>query len=443
MTQNSPKISVVVAVYNVEKFLEQCLTSIAGQTFRNTEIICIDDGSTDSSPDILQKFANADERFRIYRKENEGLGGASARNLGLSYARGEYVSILDSDDFFEPEMLEHALRKAEATNADIVVFGGYEYNQRNGDTYKVASILSEKKIPAKEVFDYRDCANDIFQLSQGMAWNKLYRRSFLNEHNIRFQKIKYTDDVYFTFANMILAKRITVLREFLCYYRINSGVNQTAGMDNYPDSVYLPYIELKKFLIAQGAWALVESSFLSCAASFMRYCYDNMSRFDSFSYLHDKLRNEVFKELGLADKTADYFFDGRIFQWIEQVKNNSAGELCFMAARSHGSEATTGILRFRFPYEKIPQESKIAIIGAGIMGRHYYSQLMLSGYCDVVLWAEKENKFNLHYIKPIDELKKCSFEYVVIAYMQPRLVKPIVKWLKKIGISDEKIIIGG
>ena len=143
-------VSVIIAVYNAEKFLGQCLDSIVGQTLKDIEIICVNDGSTDSSLEILEEYAKKDSRLKVFTKENEGLGGASARNYGLDIACGKYISILDSDDFFELEMLEKAVKKAEATNSDIVVFGGYEYDNRNGNTYPVASILGEKEIPEKE-----------------------------------------------------------------------------------------------------------------------------------------------------------------------------------------------------------------------------------------------------------------------------------------------------
>lgn len=440
---NKFKVSVVVSVYNAEKFLRQCLESIGGQTLPNIEIVCINDGSTDHSLEILEEFAEYDERFRIYTKENEGLGGASARNLGLEKAQGEYISILDSDDFFEPDMLEKAVERADDTGADFVIFGGFEYDNKNGNTYKVSSILNEKCIPKKRVFSYHDCPDGIYQLSQGMAWNKLYRRTFLEKHNIRFQKIKYTDDAYFTFVHMVLAEKITVLREYLCYYRVNTGTSQTDGLADYPDSAYLPYLALKAFFIKLGAYETIKHSFINCAISFMRYFYDKINRFESFQYLHDKYCNEVFPALDIGVLTEKYFYDPRTYQWCRQVLDNSAGEIAFKAARAYGGEMTTGILRFLFPYKQIPRDSRIVILGAGIMGRHYYAQLMLSGYCDVVLWVEQKNPFQLSYIQKFNTLETAKFDYAIVAYAQKQLVDYAVSFLKGLGMSDEKIITGG
>ena len=440
---NKIKVSVIVAVYNTERFLKQCMDSIVNQTLRDIEIICVNDGSTDDSLMILNKYAESDDRVQVYTKENEGLGGASARNYGLERAQGEYISILDSDDFFELDMLEKAVKRAESTNADIVVFGGYEYDERNGNTYTVASILGEKEIPDIEVFSYHDCADDIYQLTQGMAWNKLFRKSFLKKHGLRFQKVKYTDDAYFTFAHMALANRITVLKEYLCYYRINSGNSQTDGLNHYPDSAYIPYIELKKSLIEWGIYPDVKRSFVNCATSFLRYFYDKITSYESFSYLHNKYRDEIFKELDIADTKKEYFYDKRVWLWSRQVMANSSGEILLQAARSYGSDVTTGILRFQFPYERIERESKIVLIGAGIMGRHYYSQLMLSGYCDVVCWAEQENPFDHKYISKLEEVRQYKFDYAVVAYVQQKLIEPALAILQDMKIPENKIIKGG
>jgi len=436
------KVSVIVAIYNAEKYLKQCLESIQNQTLQEIEILCVNDGSTDKSLEIVEKFAEQDARFRVFTKENEGLGGASARNYGLDRAQGTYISILDSDDFFEPDMLEKSYRKAEATEADIVVFGGWEYDDKNGSVRKVASILNDAVVPEKEVFSYKDCKNSIYQLSAGMAWNKLYRRSFLEKRNLRFQRIKYTDDAYFTFAHMVLAERITALKETLCYYRINTGVSQTDGLANYPDSAYGPYVMLKKSLVEWGIYEEVQQSFGNCVVTFMRYFYDKISRFDSFKYLHEKYRNEIFKELDIEGQDKSWFYEARGYQWYQQVMENSAEELAFQALRAYGGENTV-ILRFRFPYDKIPGGSRIAIVGAEIMGRQYYSQVLLTRYCDVVHWVSKENPANLSYLQEMEVLRNADFEYVLLATAQKAVIDDVNEILEKINFPKDRIIIGG
>ena len=111
-------VSVIIPVYNSEKYLRQCLDSICAQTLREIEIICIDDGSTDGSADILEDYRKKDSRVTVIRQNNAGAG--AARNKGLDISRGRYLSFLDADDFFEMSMLEEAVRCAEENDSDYV-----------------------------------------------------------------------------------------------------------------------------------------------------------------------------------------------------------------------------------------------------------------------------------------------------------------------------------
>ena len=114
-----PKISVIIAVYNVEKYLRQCLDSVVNQTLKDIEIICIDDGSTDNSPKILERYANKDDRIKIITQQNQGQ--SVARNKGIEVAKGKYISFQDSDDVWLPQKLEKQITKAIETNADVII----------------------------------------------------------------------------------------------------------------------------------------------------------------------------------------------------------------------------------------------------------------------------------------------------------------------------------
>ena len=126
----SVKVSVILPVYNASDYLHQCMDSIVGQTLKDIEIICVDDGSTDNSLDILKEYEQKDKRVKVIQQKNAGAG--AARNNGLSIATGEYLSFLDSDDFFEPDMLEKAYEKAKGSNAQIVVFRSDQYRRFEG-----------------------------------------------------------------------------------------------------------------------------------------------------------------------------------------------------------------------------------------------------------------------------------------------------------------------
>jgi glycosyltransferase involved in cell wall biosynthesis len=434
------KVSVIVPVYNAAPFLRQCLDSIVRQTLRDIEIICVNDGSTDDSLGILEEYAANDKRLRVMSKENEGKGAASARNLGLESAKGKYLSFLDSDDFFELAMLEQMVNRAEETGADIVLCNGMEYDHQTGTTYKVEHILSSALLPDKPVFSYKDCAGKIYQLSQGAAWNKLFRRTFLEKHDLRFQRINYTDDAYFAFSHMILAEKISAMDECLLYYRVNTKSNQSASVTRYPESAYLPYLALKTSLIEWGVYEEVKQSLINCALTFVRHCYDKVNTFAAFRFLHDKCRNEIFCEFDVANRQREYFYDERLYSWCRQIIENSAEELTFKAARSYGLELTTGVLRFQFPYDSIERDSRIVLFGAGIIGRYYYSQIILSSYCDIVLWVDSTIVKKFSYLHEPQRIREVDYDAIVISYGGKKLISKTITYLLEIGVPAEKII---
>lgn len=128
------KVSVIIPVYNVEPYLKQCMDSVVGQTLKDIEIICVDDGSTDGSLDILREYAAEDNRIQIIEQKNAGAG--AARNNGMRHATGKYLSFLDSDDFFEPRMLEKAYDLAEKDQADFVAYKSDSIIQRRNSLFQ-------------------------------------------------------------------------------------------------------------------------------------------------------------------------------------------------------------------------------------------------------------------------------------------------------------------
>ena len=129
--KNNVKVSVIIAVYNAEKYLVQCLDSVLNQTLKEIEIILVNDGSTDNSMQILEKYQKKDARVRVINQENQG--AAAARNAGMKLAVGEYLSFLDADDFFSPEMLEEMYAGCVEQDADISVIRSKEYNEQSHD----------------------------------------------------------------------------------------------------------------------------------------------------------------------------------------------------------------------------------------------------------------------------------------------------------------------
>lgn len=162
------KVSVIVPVYNVQEYLGKCLSSLTAQTLKDIEIICVDDGSTDDSLAILKRFAKKDKRVKILTQNNQYAG--VARNAGLKVAKGEFLSFLDADDFFETDMLEEMYNNAKDNEADIVVCGYCQYNQNVGSDTVVHNLNS--KLPLDKCVRPEDGGDKLFDMCSPVPWNK-------------------------------------------------------------------------------------------------------------------------------------------------------------------------------------------------------------------------------------------------------------------------------
>lgn len=166
-------ISIIVPVYNVEEYLDRCIESIVKQTYKNLEIILVDDGSPDKCPEICEKWAECDERIRVIHKKNDGL--ANARNSGIEVSNGDYLIFTDSDDYMDPDMIEFLLNLSLKYDADVSRCGFY-FNYENIDKKRNISYESIQ-IP-----DYNERIIDLATTGYGgVAWNKLYKRDIIKE----------------------------------------------------------------------------------------------------------------------------------------------------------------------------------------------------------------------------------------------------------------------
>lgn len=225
------KVSVIVPVYNMERHLRRCLDSLLAQSLDDFEIICVDDGSTDSSGEILSEYAQKDERFEFIAQENRSAG--AARNTGMKKASGEYLIFLDSDDFFDKDLLKKTYEKAKQDNSDIVLFGGYEFDQTTG-TVTAADYLLNTDFAPEGVFDSNRIPDSIYSISTPAAWLKLFRREFVLSLGIGFQELRNSNDVFFTSITLAMAERISILNEKLVYYRVGNAESTQAKKDSAP-----------------------------------------------------------------------------------------------------------------------------------------------------------------------------------------------------------------
>lgn len=384
-------VSIVIPVYNTSKYLPECLESIINQTYTDMEIICINDESTDNSWDVLKEYENKDSRIKAYSKKNEHNGGAaSARNMGLDKATGKYVMFLDSDDFFDSEMVEKMVTKAEETDADVIICGAKDYDDKQKKIVGYNKKIETELAPKTDYFNYKDCAKYIFQIAEFIAWNKMFRLSIVRENNLFFEAIPISDDQYLPALALVHAKRIAIVDERFVNYRINTGSSQVDGQVKHPEAAYQATYSIVKRFRELGIYDEVKQSYINITLRLNRLYFDRMRSVETLRFLYDKYREEVWPMLDAMNLEEDYFYDSRLYQWYQMILTKSFEELLFEVARGYGAEMTTGILRFQVPFDEISKGAKIVLVGRGLIGKYWYAQLILSGYADVVAWVDSE-----------------------------------------------------
>ena len=235
----TPKVSVIIPVYNVEQYLAECLDSVVNQTLREIEIICVDDASTDSSLAILRSYAARDDRIKLIEAEHSGSPG-TVRNVGLRHAAGEYVSFVDNDDICDPTMLEEAYSFCKNNNLDMTAF---YYRFFRDDASREVFFVEQMPLyhmfkPAEQFFAGRNYPRFLFYYFSIPPWNKLYRRAHLLEHGILFpDKLIITEDIVFTLHVAATGRRLGILPRFLYLYRYR----ETSGSRNNRSKLYIPH----------------------------------------------------------------------------------------------------------------------------------------------------------------------------------------------------------
>jgi len=249
------KVSVIIPIYNVEAYIEECLRSALKQTLRDIEIICVDDGSTDNTPTILKRLQQEDSRIRLFWQENAGQ--SVARNYGMHEARGEYIAFLDSDDLFVEQALEHAYSKVKTDDLDILFY--------EADTFYDPPELYEEYPSFRDYYHFKKdygpllSGQELFVLLRKNGDFKpsvclqLRRRAFLEENQISFFPGIIHQDNLFTLQSLMLAKQTGALNELLYRRRVRPGSTMT-GEQGWRDVFgYLVCIlELGKSLASQG-----------------------------------------------------------------------------------------------------------------------------------------------------------------------------------------------
>lgn len=240
---NARKVSIIIPIYNTEKYVSQCLESVLNQTLRDIEIICINDGSRDNSLRILQNYAQQDNRIVVVDIKNSGAG--IARNKGLEIAKGEYIGFIDSDDWVSENYFEELYTLTKANNADMSATSKAVlwYSEDKAD-YKYLGF-NENETVCKTIED-----KERVVITTGVTWNKIYRNSFLKKNNIKCYEIKgcACEDNYFSVLSIILANTIIVTDTCEYYYRQNPESITKAAKTEKDFNVTELYLAIDKFI---------------------------------------------------------------------------------------------------------------------------------------------------------------------------------------------------
>lgn len=259
-----PVASIVIPCYNAERYLEATLESALDQSVDALEVICVDDGSTDKTAQILEAYAARDPRVRVLLQENGGEG--PARDAGLVAARGSWIYCLDADDLMEPTLLAEAIACAERTEADVVIFKTRLLDDQSGELSDFRWCFDTSWLPeGTEVFSPSAHPERIFNSFQNWVHNKLFRASFVREKNLHFQHIHRTADLLFTCRALSEAARIALLNKALHRYRTNNPNSALFTSDLYPLDFYEALHELQTSLEEAGTWDLYKQSFVNWA----------------------------------------------------------------------------------------------------------------------------------------------------------------------------------
>ena len=252
----TPLVSVIIPVYNNEMYLKQCLDSLINQTLRNIEIICVNDGSTDTSMNILKEYSLRDSRIILINQKNQGQ--SAARNAGINAAKGEYIGFLDSDDWTESTMFEKLYNNAKQFDSDIAMcsitmFDESTENYNSHDSYMTLDLFpssfENRVFRPQETFDF------IFRICV-TPWNKIYKTKFLKRNNVKFVEGLNFEDTVFCVETLLNADRLSIIKQPLVFYRKNSITSYSHSSKH--DEKKLDFFKIfkleEKIIKEKGLW---------------------------------------------------------------------------------------------------------------------------------------------------------------------------------------------
>jgi glycosyltransferase involved in cell wall biosynthesis len=434
-----PKVSVIVPIYNVENYLRECLESIVNQTLEDIEIICVNDGSTDSSLSIIEEYASKDRRIKVINKTNSGYG--HSMNMGLSHSIGDYIGIVESDDFAAPEMFQKLYDAAQKNDAEVVKSNFFEYRSE-----PIGKKLYENLVgcPYYSVFSPTDEQTIFFALPS--IWSGLYKRSFLVENRIQFLETSGASyqDTSFAFKVWASAKRVFLLRDALLFYRkdnMDSSVNSAAKVFCICDE----YEEIEKFMDSHPSKKEKLTS-LAFAMKFRAYKWNYNRLASVFQYAFLLKMNEQFNKTKKEEMIHT--------NYLSELENKEVLDIIYNPDQ-YFKETAKGYLDDRLfinstlnqqIYKKVFLETigkyqKIIVFGAGAIGKKVTAKIMEENIGNFYCFAVSNKAVNPETIfgypvHSINNLGEHINDSIVIIAVKERDQYEIIRTLKSLQFKN-------
>lgn len=409
-----PQISVLVPVYNVEKYLEQCLDSICAQTMKDIEIICIDDGSTDNSGKILDNYAIADSRIRVIHKENSGYG--KSMNVGLRHAEGQYIAIVESDDFVEKDMLERLYMAAQKSNADIIRGRYYRYYAGQDKLGKL-----HEGIPYEQNVTVEECPK-LLEVAETI-WTGLYKASYLKEKKIMFHETEGASfqDISFALQCWLHGGTAYFIDVPVIHYRID---NPNSSMKN-PKKIFCVFDEytwvedlFKNVLCTDKA---ISDSFVATKYRDYLNHYARIGEQYQYAFLmrlereiQEDNQNKRIERMAFSPTvwdSVDTIVKDRNLFFANTSKNKSDTRLQYCDIMNHK------LYQNAF-FEAMKQYQGVIVYGSGVVGKKLVAKLEKYG-CKNIIFAEsnkapEKDQCMGYKVESIDALQDKKNDYIVI-----------------------------
>ena len=423
-------ISIIVPVYNTEKYLEKCLDSLISQTLTNIEIIIINDDSTDNSLKILNKFILLDNRIKLINLENSK-GPGNARNIGINISQGEYISFVDSDDYINHNMYQNMYNKVKEQNSDICFCNFYLIDE-NENILSKSSFKGEQK-ELNNLYLSNILSSNI---TTGI-WAKIYKRKLISKNSILFDNENKYEDIMFSFLCSYHAKKITYLNEYHYYWlQLQNSRSKKISIQNIDDRINV-MLDIKSFLINNNLYNDLKKDYvLGFTRHLYIYLYNSIIKYSINSdYLRSYFINKVNNVFTENILLKDYDYD----LYIKVLKINRDYYLSELGSDFNKNLELSKKINNLFSDINLIKKNhnNIVIYGNGIVGNIILKELKDKA----ILICDKNNlKHSSITTCTPEELKEYNFEKIIITVLG-RESEIMEELTNKHQISKSKILV--